>query len=315
MLNAEYRRENATPCIETIEAMWELPEPVSVHDVALDDETVTTVRRHGNPAASIRLILSHGSGLAIDLYYPFWTLLADDFDLFVYDIRNHGWNSVSAQRKHNIPTLMHDHDLILESIDGNYGRKPTVGVFHSLSTLVALLSFTDRYSALVLFDPPLCKPGASQLELHDAAERAAALIRKRGHQFKTREEFASFLHLIPTFARVVPGVQELMAETTLRPSASGDGFELRCPREYEAQLMDYARGFFPLLNLELLSCPTKVIGGDPTIRSVYLPSFDLGQISAVDYDFVPESTHFLQLEQPAECASLTRSFLESLALQ
>ena len=299
----------------TTNATWEIPEPISVCDIELDGKTTTTVRRHGNPDAGIRLVLSHGSGLAIDLYYPFWTLLADDFDLFVYDLRNHGWNSVGARQDHNVPTMIRDHDLILEAVGRHYESKPTVGVFHSMSTIVPLMSLIKRYSALVLFDPPLCKSGASQLELHEAAERAAAMIRKRGHRFDTREEFAQFLRLVPTLARVVPGVAELMAWTTLRPTTAGDGFELRCPREYEAQLMEYGRSFYPLLSLEMLYCPTKVIGSDPTLRNAYLPSFDLGEVSAVDYDFLPDSTHFLQLEQPAECASLMRSFLERLELR
>ena len=32
---------------------------------------------------------------------------------------------------------------------------------------------------------------------------------------------------------------------------------------------------------------------------------------AVDYDFVPETSHFLQLEQPEECARRTIDFLSS----
>ena len=73
----------------TSETVWELPEPLSTHDVRVDDDTVITLRRHGNPQGP-RLVMSHGNGLAIDLYYPFWSLLADDFDLIIYDLRNHG---------------------------------------------------------------------------------------------------------------------------------------------------------------------------------------------------------------------------------
>ena len=58
-----------------------------------------------------------------------------------------------------------------------------------------------------------------------------------------------------------------------------------------------------------LTCPTKVIGADPTLPFTYLPTFDLGHVSAVDYDFVPEATHLLQLEQPEECVALLRNFL------
>ena len=292
----------------TTEAAWEVPEPLAAYDVRLDDRTVTTLRQHGNTSGS-RLVLSHGNGLAIDLYYPFWSLLADDYELVVYDLRNHGWNTVDGLHDHNIPTLIHDHDRILETIDRVYGKKPTTGVFHSLSTIIPLLSFTDLYSALVLFDPPLCKPGASQVELLAAAEKAATRTRRRGDRFKTREEFADFLRYLPTFSRVVPGVRELMAHTTLRQAAGGKGYELRCPPEYEAQLMDYARSFFPLIDLDLLSCPTKIIGADPTLPYSYLPTFDLSNVMKVDYDFIPEATHLLQLERPSECAEAVREFL------
>ena len=294
----------------TTQAVWEIPKPVSVCDVRLDEHTVTTVRQHGN-ASGPRLVLSHGNGLAIDLYYPFWSLLADDHELIVYDLRNHGWNSVDRPKDHNIPTLIRDHDLIFETIDGVYGSKPTVGVFHSVSSIIPLLSFSNPYSGLVLFDPPLCKPGKNQIELHNAAEQAAARIRNRGHRFKTREEFSDFLRYIPSFTRVVPGVRELMAETTLRPTASGEEYELRCPREYEAQLMDYTRCFFELINLDLVSCPIKIVGADPTLPYSYLPTFDLSYLMKVDYDFIPEATHFLQLEQPEECAAAVRDFLNS----
>ena len=140
--------------------LWEVPEPLSVHEVVVDDETVIYLRRHGNPDGP-RLVLSHSNGLAVDLYYPFWSLLAQDFDLVIYDLRNHGWNRVSGLERHNIPTLVSDHDRILDAIDQRYGEKFQVGVFHSVSALVALLSdFRGRrFSGLALYDPPLCKPG------------------------------------------------------------------------------------------------------------------------------------------------------------
>ena len=291
------------------EPLWKIPEPLSTIDVRLDADAVTTVRQHGNPSGP-RIVLSHGSGLAADLYYPFWSLLADDYDLIIYDLRNHGWNSVGAQSDHNIPTLIRDHDIILESIDRAYGSKPTVGIYHSLATLITLLSFSRFYSALILFDPPLTRPGASQTELHDAAERAAAQIRRRGQRFERREDFVELLGIFPTFKRAVPGVHDLMARTTLRQSASGEGYELRCPREYEAQLMDYGRSFFPLLDLDLIACPAKIIGADPTLPHAYLPALDQQLASAMDYDFIPEATHFLQLEKPAECVAVAREFLE-----
>ena len=293
--------------------VWEIPDPNSVHDVPLDDGTVVTLRRHGNPDGP-RLVLSHGNGLAVDLYYPFWSQLTGDFDLVVYDLRNHGWNAVTAIQEHNIPTLVRDHDLIIDAIDTHYGKKPKVGVFHSVSALVALLSpgHGRGWSALVLFDPPLCKPGASYEEFDAAAMRAAEMTRRRAYSFRSREEFSGVLPFMPTFKHVVPGVTDLMARTTLRESADGKGYELRCPRDYEAQIMDYARLFSVTVEFERLVCPVKVIGADPTLPYSYLPTLDLKDILEVDYDFLPDATHFLPLEKPEECVAGLRTFLKQI---
>ena len=306
------------------ETLWEIPEPLSVCKVRSDADTTITLRRHGNPAGP-RLILSHGNGLAIDLYFPFWSLLMNEFDLIIYDLRNHGWNTISAFENHNVPSFVRDHNCIHEAIDRHYGKKPKIGVFHSVSSMIALMSTSvltttapaqnNAYSALVLFDPPLCKPGASQKKLDDAAEKTAAQTRRRSHQFRTREQFIEILEFLPTFKHVIPGVRELMASTTLRKSADGDGYELCCPPGYEARIIDFVRSFSPLLNLDELYCPTKVIGADPTLPYSYLPTIELSDVLSVDYDFLPDTTHLMQLEQPEECVAAMREFLDLIELE
>ena len=294
----------------TSERAWELPEPVSLFEVRLDADTSTILRRHGNPDGP-RLVLSHGNGLAIDLYYPFWSLLEADFDLFVYDLRNHGWNTVGPQSAHSVPSLVRDHDLILETIDRQCGSKPKIGVFHSFSGLTALMSTEGSrgYAGLVLFDPPVCKPGRSQLQFDAAAEMTAAMTRRRTDRFGSEAVFAEFLRDAPAFSHLVPGAHELMARTTLRRRADGEGYELRCPKEYEAQIIDYVRAFAVLVDLDALRCPTKVVGADPTLPYSYLPTFDMTHVLTVDYDFIPETTHFLPLENPEACAAATREFV------
>ena len=292
-------------------AVWDVPKPLSTLDVRVDDDTVITLRRHGNPDGP-RLVLSHGNGLAIDLYYPFWSLLADEFDLIIYDLRNHGWNTVSAMENHNIPTLMNDHDSIVEAIDRHYGAKPKIGVFHSVSGLISLLSRTkgSGYKARVLFDPPLCKPGRSYFDFEEATARVVAATRQRTPRFKSRESFSELLGYLPAFQGMAPGVRDLFARTTLRASAGGESYELCCPREYEAQMIDYAGIYAVLIDFGTMKCPTKVIGADPTLPYSYLPTLDLSDIIAVDYDFLPEATHFLQLEEPEECVEAMREFIE-----
>ncbi|MDE0513354.1 MAG: alpha/beta hydrolase [Gammaproteobacteria bacterium] len=306
------------------EVLWEIPEPASVCEVRPDGDTVINLRRYGNPAGP-RLVLSHGNGLAIDLYFPFWSLLMDDYDLVIYDLRNHGRNNAGAIENHNVPAFVRDHNCILAAIDKQYGEEPKIGVFHSASSLITLMSSSilaipaltlgsSAFSALVLFDPPLCKPGASQEKFDEAAEKMAAMTRRRSNRFKSREQYVELLEFMPPFRNVVSGVRELVAATTLREAADGNGYELCCPPEYEARIIDYIRSYSPLVDLDELHCPTKVIGADPTLPYSYLPTIDLSDILSVDYDFLPDTTHLMQLEQPEECVATMRDFIEQEVL-
>ena len=67
-----------------------------------------------------------------------------------------------------------------------------------------------------------------------------------------------------------------------------------------------------LVDLGALASPTKVIGADPTLPYSYLPTLDLSDVFTVGYDFLPDATHFLQLEQPGECVKIMREFLEPI---
>ena len=258
--------------------------------------------------------MSHGNGLAVDLYYPFWSLLTDDFDLIVYDLRNHGWNPVSDLENHSLPTLVHDNDTIVEAIDRHYGAKPRIGVFHSVAALATLLSPKKGgdFAARVLFDPPVCKPGRSFKDYEDIAKRMAKGIRQSASWFQTTQELVDILPYIPAWQHVVPGVFDLYARTTLRECANGEGYEPRCPPEYQAQLIEYASAFAVLVDFQSLLCPTKVIGADPTLPYSYLPTLDLSDMSTVDYDFLPDTTHFLLLEKPQECVRSMLEFIEPI---
>ena len=297
------------------ETVWTVPDPLSSHRVEVGEDAVIVMRRHGNPAGT-RLVLCHGNGLAIDLYYPFWSLLTDEFDVVVYDLRSHGWNPPGPLAGHTVPTFVEDHEQVLDAIDGHYGPKSQVGVFHSISSLAPLLSPTEgsRFSALVLFDPPLRKPGATSNEFDLAADHAANVAARRSSRFQTKEDFIALMGFLPALNHTVPGLAELMARTTLRESADGSGYELRCPREHESQIVAHSRIWAVLVDFDALQCPTKVIGADPTLPYSYLPTLDLSEIATVDYDFLPDTTHFLQLQQPAECVETMRDFLKPIGL-
>ena len=48
-----------------------VPAPREAVDLVMRDGAVIRLRRYGQPGAT-RLVLSHGNGLAINAYLPFW---------------------------------------------------------------------------------------------------------------------------------------------------------------------------------------------------------------------------------------------------
>ena len=288
--------------------------PLATAEARMADGNRIVLRRHGNPGGP-RLVLSHCNGLAADAYYPFWSLLTDRFDVVLFDLRNHGWNPVGDRETHSIGTFVDDHGHVAEAIDRHFGAKPKIGVFHSVSAQTALIHATreSAYSALVLFDPVVCPPGCRPEDV----EKVETMLRQLGEaalrrreRFASREDFMERVLRAPAFQLLYPGAPELIARATLRPASNGDGYELRCPREYEASISLEGPRWARAADLSRVSCPVKIVGSDPTVPFSFLPTVDLREILALDYDFVPDTTHLLQLEQPADCVAAMMPFVE-----
>ena len=294
---------------------WVLPQPKAVLEVPMSDGALIYVRRHGNPDGP-RMVLSHGCGLSIDTYYPYWSLLQDRFDLFVYDLRSHGWNPPGNIRAQNIPTFVQDCESVLRAIGRDYDEKPVVGAFHSLSGLVALLHEEQwkGFAGLMLFDVPILPPGGRPEDLVEMGEDMSATARRRRYRFESKEDFAQRITRSPVYRNLPSPIVDLMADTTLRHSPDRTAYELCCPREYEAQVYEYLFGWAMRVNLQRVSCPVKVVGADPTAPFTFMPSMDLSELVDLDYDYLPDSTHFLQLEEPEKCVDFTVDFMESREL-
>ena len=112
----------------------------------------------------------------------------------------------------------------------------------------------------------------------------------------------------------IDAYMDLFTRTTLRRTADGTGYELRCPREYEAQVYDYVYCWSMTVDLDSVPGPIKAIGADPIVPHSYMPSIDVSELQLLDYDFIPETTHLLLLEKPDACADLALDFLESHGL-
>ncbi len=295
-------------------AVWTVPEPLAVVEVHADDGTPIILRRHGNPDGP-RLVVSHGNGFSVDAYYPFWSLLLDRFDVILWDQRSHGWNPVGELDAQTVPAMVADHGCVGRAVDRHFGVKSKVGVLHSMSALTAVLYAAggDEFSAMVLFDPVICPLGCDPVDVVDVQAKLRNMsvsVRRRPQRFESVEVLAESIGRASVFGLLLPGVAELLAETMLRPAADGDGYELRCSSEHEARIIDQSVDWVLRVDLGSLSCPVKAIGSDPTVPFSFLPSVDLGHILVLDYDFVPDTSHFLLLEKPEECLDAMLPFLE-----
>ena len=67
------------------------------------------------------------------------------------------------------------------------------------------------------------------------------------------------------------------------------------------------------VDFDALRCPTKIVASDPTSPIPDAPPFDFDN-AAVDHEYLPGTTHFLQLEKPEECAASMLRFLEQLGI-
>jgi pimeloyl-ACP methyl ester carboxylesterase len=265
--------------------------------------------------------LSHGNGLAIDGYMPFWEPLRDRFEIILFDIRNHGQNPLHGPAGHDLATIVEDFELIWRAIRDNFGAKPAIGVFHSLSAVAAIEHAADRpgrWQALVLFDPPVYPRDGHELQptqaenTVDMGHRAA----RRAESFADPARLAGQYIRHPAFRRWVEGAAALMAQATLRPSGDG-GWTLACPRELEAFI--YATNTDPGLwpRIAGLDIPIKLIAADPTLEDAQMPAL-IGRAMAaelpVSYEFIPDTTHFLQIEKPDSCIRSMEEFLRQQGL-
>ncbi|MDE0123739.1 MAG: alpha/beta hydrolase [Bryobacterales bacterium] len=293
-----------------------VPRALTVVSAKLDDGVSVPVRRYGNPEGP-RLLISHGNGLAIDAYFPYWSLLIEGFDLMLFDLRSHGQSPPGCIAGHTIPAFSKDLEAIGQTVDRHFGVRPRVGVFHSVSCLAAALSpsLGAAYSALVLFDPPLCPAGMGIAHriLESSCSRAAARTRIRVRRFQSKREFVDLVKMQPAMTRLIPGVPELMARTTLRAHGQG-GYVLRCLPEQEANILESIPRYSRLVDPDLLPLPVKVIGADPHLPHHFFPPCNLSGARFVDFESLSDTTHLAQLERPEECARVTIHFLGRLGL-
>lgn len=301
--------------LDTAAQEFIVPRPLRSVDVTMSDGAIIRLRQHGRPGRT-RLVLSHGNGLAIDAYLPFWQGLAQEFELILFDMRNHGENPPHDPAAHQWDRFAQDIGEIFAGIEAHFDKARTVGAFHSLSAVSAILhelSAGPKWDALALFDPPLYPPDGHPLQAleHADMEDLSRRARRRPERYASPEQFAAQLMRQPIFRRLVPGAHLLFARTTLRPDGAGH-WALRNPRELEAHI--YEGNVDPTVwpRLPSLRRPTILIAADPDCPDTSPPASccrAIHQELGLAYVKIPDTTHFLQIEKPEACRAALKDFI------
>jgi pimeloyl-ACP methyl ester carboxylesterase len=288
----------------------------TVFEIPLEDGAATLVRRHGN-RGGIRLVLSHGNGFAIDGYRAFSELLLPDFEVVVFDQRNHGRNAPSAPEHHTYSQMARDLAVLRDGIDAALGRKTTIGLFHSVSARIAVLNAMAGgrpWDAVVLFDPPNIPPPGHPLHeaMAEFETRIAAWAAKRQARFADPDELAAQFARSKASAAWSPGSHDAMARAVLRPEADGNGWRLSCPPALEASLYTGALALDLWVPPAVFDSPVTLIAADPD-RPAALPSALANRAWAAehgyDYAAIRGTGHLLQIEKPAAAVAAVRAFL------
>jgi pimeloyl-ACP methyl ester carboxylesterase len=268
------------------------------------------------------LLLSHGNGFATDAYFPYWRHFLAQFDLMVFDFRNHGQNVPVVPPHHTYEQLTQDLERVIQAVKTEFGDRPTAGIFHSMSGRTAMkhaLEIGWGWEALVLVDPPNMPPPDHPAFPPMAAfeKRLTAWARSRRRHFASVAELTEEYQQSRATARWVEGAHELMARSVLRQNPNGGGYELVCAPENEAAIYAQAMTLNLWPNADDFDGPVKLIGCDPQVKggpAIAAANFALGREGGYDYTFVAHTGHLLQIEKPQDCVAVTMDFLGDCGL-
>lgn len=272
---------------------------------------------HGGTGQPLHFL--HANGYPPACYEPLFALMRNQYRVFGMTLRPL-WPDSKPEELRDWNPLSDD---LLNFLDEqNVG--PLLGVGHSIGAIVTLraaLKQPDRFRALVLLDPVLFLPSFiltwNLARILGQGRRVHPLIpsalKRRRHfdnldvvfrGYRKRDVFRYFSD--ESLRAYIAGIA--------RPNADG-GFDLAYSPEWEAHIyytgvwrdMELWRG---LLNLK---APTLIIRGAETDtfleRAGALVKRRQPKVQVVT---VPQSTHLVPLERPAEVFEIMQSFLKEI---
>ncbi len=300
--------------------MTSIPEPNETFTATMDDGAEIVVRHHAKPGKT-RLFITHGNGFATDGYRVFWEPLLADYDVVLFDARNHGQNASTGADGHHYQQLAHDLSTIHASVTSKLGAAPSVGVFHSMTSRAGMKNAVELgspYDACVFYDPPsVPPPGHAVFEAMRTFElKLVAWATERQQSYATPDELEAEYGATRASSKWLPEARADMARAVLRKTANG--YELCCQRELEASI------YLAALTLDLwptaaaIKVPSLLVGADPQGRGgppTGPANNALAKEGGFRYVGLDGAGHLLQIERPEDCRSALFDFLDDINLR
>jgi len=265
------------------------------------------------PGAGDPILLIHATGF----HARCWRAVVEalpGLHVFALDMPSHG---ASARRAPPYDWTHFGAD-VLGAVEA-LGLARVLGVGHSMgghALVLAAAARPDRFRGLVLVDPVIVDPEVLRtMRRVRAAEHP--ISRRRNRWESPQQMFAAFSRKEP-YARWDPGVLMDYCRFGLVPLPDGDGFELACPPDLEAEVYASMRMDDILPLLPRVQLPVEVIRARARRADEspfdFSPSPTWERLAAILPDATDEQladcSHFIPMERPQWMAGRIARFRE-----
>ncbi|MFM1814410.1 MAG: hypothetical protein RLZ98_1105 [Pseudomonadota bacterium] len=300
--------------------MSEISTPTDTFTVKMDDGADIIVRHHAKPGKT-RLYITHGNGFAVDGYRVFWQPLLADYDVVLFDTRNHGLNTPTGADGHNYLQLSRDLSTIHQEVTVRLGKAPSVGVFHSMTSRAGMKNAVELgspYDAVAFYDPPsVPPPGHPIFEAMRTFElKLVQWATERSETYATPGELEAEYTAARASSKWLPEARADMAKAVLRKT--GEGYTLSCRRELEASIYLAALTLDLWPTAEQVKVPSLLVGADPQGRGgppTGPANAALAREGGFRYVGLDNAGHLLQIERPEDCRKALLDFLGDVGLK
>lgn len=290
-------------------------QPLEIVEARMRDGATIVLRRMSSHPR-LRVIMSHGNGLAINGYEEFWSRVLPWAEVILFDFRNHGINPPApASEVNNWENFVSDMGEVLAQIEARFGPKPTYGFFHSMSALTCLIHASlhpSPWKGLVLFEPPgVPSSGQERDDTLSIHRELSARTRKRRTDFDSPDQLSQSFARLLMFQRMPERARLQLAAATLRP-VEGGGFRLSCPPAFEADTFNVGELRPHWDGFAAISCPVLILSSAPEDSDMPILariSTRLSQEFGFELVQLPQTAHLLMLDEAERCEALARDFV------